>query len=51
MSDFDDEEPTTQVVDVPMAELVRQPTKTRIRERRATAVRGSAHGRVVVGVR
>lgn len=43
MNDFSEEEPTTEVVDIPMAELVRQPAPVRVvtRERRETRRYGS----------
>ena len=51
MNDFDDEEPTTEVVDMPMAELVTQPVpaRTHTRERRETRRYGSP-GRMVLSV-
>lgn len=52
MNDFDDEDPTTEVVDVPMAELVTQPVvkaRAATRERRDTRRYGSP-GRVVLSV-
>lgn len=52
MNDFDDEDPTTEVVDVPMAELVTQPVvqaRTVTRERRETRRYGSP-GRMILSV-